>query len=102
MTCKCSTRIPRGHGSPGHASATNPAIAYFNGMRRNEMQQKTVSSGGRIPSAMAVGKFTFPAVTAGVALAIQRAMTGCHTSLESMNMRLCALLGASDEGYHIC
>jgi hypothetical protein len=26
----------------------------------------------------------------------QRAMTCCYTSLESMNMRSCALLGASD------
>jgi DNA-binding phage protein len=29
-------------------------------------------------------------------IARQRAMTCCYTSLESMNMRSCALLGASD------
>ena len=37
-------------------------------MGRNEMQQKPVNFGERIPSAMAVGKFTLPAVTAGVAV----------------------------------
>jgi len=35
-------------------------------------------------------------------IARQRAMTCCYTSLESMNMRLCALLEASDGEYHIC
>ena len=30
--------------------------------------------------------------------AFQRAMTCCYTSLESMNMRSCALLEASDGG----
>jgi hypothetical protein len=35
-------------------------------------------------------------------IARQRAMTCCYTSLESMNMRLYALLEASDGEYHIC
>ena len=35
-------------------------------------------------------------------IATQRAVTFCYTSLESMNMRSCALLKASDGGYHIC
>ena len=35
-------------------------------------------------------------------IARQRAVTCCYTSLESMNMRLYALLEASDGEYHIC
>ena len=35
-------------------------------------------------------------------IARQRAKTCCYTSLESMNMRLYALLEASDGEYHIC
>src|ERR1700721_3193621 len=34
-------------------------------------------------------------------IARQRAGTWCYTSLESMNMRLCALLETSDGEYHI-
>jgi hypothetical protein len=37
-----------------------------------------------------------------ILIARQRAVTCCYTSLESMNMRSCALLEASDGGYHIC
>ena len=35
-------------------------------------------------------------------IARQRAKTCCYTSLESMNMRLYALLEANDGEYHIC
>jgi hypothetical protein len=35
-------------------------------------------------------------------IARQRAVTYCYTSLEAMNMRLYALLEASDAEYHIC
>jgi hypothetical protein len=35
-------------------------------------------------------------------IARQRAMTCCYTSLEPMNMLLCAVLEASDGEYHIC
>ena len=34
-------------------------------------------------------------------IAPQRAVTCCYTSLESMNMRSCALLEVSDGAYHI-
>jgi hypothetical protein len=50
----------------------------------------------------AMGRFHHYSFGNVMLIARQRAMTCCYTSLESMNMRLYALLEASDGEYHIC
>jgi hypothetical protein len=44
----------------------------------------------------AMAKFYYYSFGNVLLIAIQRAVTCCYTSLESMNMRSCALLEASD------
>jgi hypothetical protein len=50
----------------------------------------------------AMGRFHHFSFGNVMLIARQRAVTCCYISLESMNMRLYALLEASDGEYHIC
>ena len=49
----------------------------------------------------AVGRFHKYSLHNVMLTCLQRAVTCCYTSLESMNMRSCALLEASDGAQHI-